>query len=278
MTSSQRMTKRLSILGVVTLFFSVVFGVWYFFLIPDPTCFDGKQNQKERGTDCGGPCGLACEEEYAPEPLVIRETAFVPGGDPGEYDVLVKLYNPNDALGASSLPYIFQLQDASGVVLAETSGEGFILPQETKTFLAIGLRSAILPQTIAVSFPETKWEKFSGYQERPLISIVNKRYNPDSSGPFFSEVTGSIVNESQYDFRTVVVKVVLRDASGMPVAFNQTQMGAVRTKEHRDFRLPWPKAFPGEVVQMDVESDIDIYHEENFIRQYVAPERFQELR
>jgi hypothetical protein len=278
MTSTQRMMKRLSILGTVVFSVSLVGASWYYLAAPVPSCSDGKQNQGERGTDCGGPCAQACEVAYVPDDLVIRESAFVQGGGDGEYDVLAKVYNPNDELGASVLPYVFRLKDASGAVLVEASGTGFILPQETKTFLSISLKSSTFPQSVEISFPGAKWEKFSGYQEKPALSILNKRYAPVSSGPFFSEVQGTLVNDSVFDFRSVLVKVILRDVSGKPIAFNQTEMNTVRTRESRDFRLRWPKAFPGEVAQVDVEPEADVYHEENFLQQYVENGKFQDLR
>lgn len=272
------MIKRFSIIGIIV-FFVALFGTsWYFFTAPDPSCFDGKRNQDERGTDCGGSCAVVCQEAITPEPLIVREAAFVPGGGEGEYDVLAKVYNPNDELGAATLPHVFRLKDASGNVLAEVSGSGFILPQETKTILSVGLRSAMAPQSVEITFPDPEWEKFSGYKEKPALSILNKRYDRVSAGPFFGEAKGTLVNDSVFDFRSILVKVVLRDAMGKPLAFNQTEMNTVRTKESRDFRLRWPKSFPGEVAQVDVEPEADIYHEENFIRQYVEPGKFQDLR
>lgn len=279
MTSGARMMKRLSIVGVVVFSTSLIGASWYFLSVPDPSCFDGVRNQEERGVDCGGPCARACVETFVPDPIVIREAAFVPGGEDGEYDVLAKLYNPNDEFGAPVLPYVFRLKDASGAVLAEASGSGFILPQETKMILSVGLRSTASPREVEIVFPEGgKWERFSGYKEKPSFSVLNRRYGRISSGPFFGEATGILVNDSVFDFRSVLVKVILRDADGVPLAFNQTEMNTFRTRESRDFRLRWPKAFPGEVAQIDVEPEADIYNEENFIRQYVEPGKFQELR
>ncbi len=272
------MMKRITILGTVFFFIALLGSSWYFFSAPQATCFDGKQNQGERGVDCGGPCAHSCEVVRTPEALVIRESAFVPGGKEGEYDVMAKIYNPNDELGAAVLPYAFRLEDGSGNTLAEASGTGFILPQETKTFLLIGLKASSMPRSVSVTFPEAQWEKFSGYQEKPSLSIINKRYAPVTSGPFFGRAEGTLVNDSIFDFRSVLVKVILRDASGKPLAFNQTEMNTVRTRESRDFQLTWPKAFVGEVAQVDVEPEADVYHEENFVRQYVEPGKFQDLR
>ena len=63
------------------------------------------------------------------------------------------------------------------------------------------------------------------------------------------------------------MKVVLRDASGKPLAINSTEMSTMPSKGQRDFRLVWPTIFPGEVKNVEMLVDADIYHSENFIKQ-----------
>lgn len=272
------MFKRILIVGTVT-FFVALFGVsWYFLSAPDATCFDSERNQGEQDVDCGGPCSAACPEVHDPQDLVVREAAFVSGGEEGVYDVLGTIYNPNDELGASDIGYVFRLKGASGEVLAEMGGRSFILPQETKTILGVGLKAPSWPQSVEIVFADAEWEKFSGYQERPALSILYKRYEKITDGPFFAEATGTLSNDSLFDFGSIIIKVILRDADGKPIAFNQTEMNTVLSKENRDFRLRWPKAFPGEVASIDVEPEADIYHSENFIRRYIETGKFQELR
>lgn len=272
------MFKRITIVATVAAFVALSGASWYFLSVPKATCHDSERNQGEQGIDCGGPCSAACPEVYDPQDLLVREAAFVPGGEEGVYDVLGTIYNPNDELGASDIGYIFRLKGPAGEVLAETRGKSFILPQETKTILAVGLRSPSSPQSVEIVFADARWEKFSGYQERPALSILYKRYERISDGPFFAEATGTLSNDSLFDFGSIIIKVVLRNADGKPVAFNQTEMNTVLSKENRDFRLRWPRAFPGEVVSIDVEPEADIYHSENFIRRYIEPGKFQNLR
>lgn len=278
MTSARRVMKRLTILGIF-LFVCVLLGTfWYFMSRPATTCFDRVKNQNEQGVDCGGPCAQACAAVFHPEDIAVHEISFVPGGNPGIYDVLAKVYNPNDELGASELPYTFHLKDASGNIVGESSGEGFILPQEVKTFLAVNLVASATPVSADIVFHDAKWEQFSGYQEEPSLAVWNKQFGKISSGPFFFEASGIIENDSVFDFRSILVKVILRDTNGKAVAFNQTEMNTVRSKENREFRLTWPKAFPNDVVSIDVEPEADIYHSDNFIERYLPGGKFQELQ
>jgi hypothetical protein len=54
-----------------------------------PSCLDGKQNQDERGVDCGGSCPRVCEEDArAP---IVKFARLLPQGN--RYDLIVHLEN-----------------------------------------------------------------------------------------------------------------------------------------------------------------------------------------
>lgn len=251
-------------------------GVYYAFLKAPETCFDAKQNQDETGIDCGGVCAAVCKENIVAQPIELKEAAFVPGGN-GRYDVLARIHNPNDEAGASSFRYVFTLRDAAGQVIATRSGESFILPQENKYLVGLNLETVKRPAAVSFETSGIEWERFTGYREKPAINIYQRRYAPISSGSGFSEAYGLLSNESPYDFRSLVVKVILRDGTGKPLAFNTTEMRTVSAREERDFRLVWPTAFPGTVERIEMEVDADVYHSENFMQQYLPGGRFQEF-
>ncbi|MFZ2300222.1 MAG: hypothetical protein WAW00_03780 [Candidatus Moraniibacteriota bacterium] len=272
-----RRNKQYVIAGIY-LVIAVLLGVliYYAFIKAPETCFDGRQNQDEQGADCGGACQAVCQEIIVGEDLVAKETAFVPGGE-NRYDALVKIYNPNDEIGASAFAYTVSLKDGSGAVLATRSGTSYILPQENKYILELNLETAAAPASVAFEISDTEWKRFSGYQAKPTINVYQKRYGQISSGVGFGEAYGLLSNESPYDFRTIAVKVVLRDDAGDPLAFNMTEMRTVQAGEERDFRLIWPSAFPGTVAKVEMEVDADVYHSDNFIRQYLPGGKFQEF-
>jgi len=53
------------------------------------------------------------------------------------------------------------------------------------------------------------------------------------------------------------------------LAVNSNEMKTMYARENRDFRLIWPTAFPGKVENVEMVLDIDTYHSENFIKQYI---------
>lgn len=277
MLAITRETKRL-IVGIIYLLIATTLGGFVYWINkPAPTCFDAKQNQNEEGVDCGGVCALACVVKLTGEDIQVKEVSFVPDSA-GVYDAFAVIYNPNGSVGGKSFTYVLTLRDASGKELSHERGTSWILPRETKTLLAFKLPAGTPPSAAAIDITDVDWQNFTGYQEKPNLNVYQKRYTAISSGVGFGEATGTLVNESPFDFRTINIKVVLRDASGRVLAVNQNEMRTVAVNEQRDFRLVWPTAFPGTVAKVDVEVDADVYNSENFIKRYFEGGQFQELR
>ncbi len=248
---------------------ALLFWLYSSYLKVPATCNDGIQNQDEQGVDCGGSvCVAACQSAAAEgEALQSQEVTFISAGN-GHYDILGKLYNPNDTIGASTFRYTFTLKGSQGEVLATRSGESYILPQETKNLIEVSLESATVPAKVELSVSNISWEHFSGYQEKPNIPIYQKRYTVLPPGAVFSEAFGLLSNESSYDFRSIIVKVILRDKDGKPLAVNKTKQNNIKAGEQRDFTLIFPIPFVGAVERVDMEVDADVYHSENFVKQY----------
>lgn len=275
MLAITRETKRLIIVAIAALGVLVIGTGLYFVLRPTPTCNDGKRNQDETDIDCGGSCTAVCVEHVLGEALIVREVATVPDSN-GFYDVLGQVENPNDDIGASRFTYRFTLFDAKDQSLGTASGTSFILPRETKTLLAFHVGSGAAPSAhVKLALSDVVWERLSDYREPPRITVSDKRFNQIVKGIGFGEALGLVTNDSPFDFRSLVVKVILRDAGGVPLAVNQTEMRTVSSNERRDFRLVWPEFFPGTVAAMDVEVDADVYRSENFLKRYLESGRFQ---
>ncbi len=263
-----RKTKQFFISFIIFLL-AVLLGiiVYYGFVKEKETCFDKKQNQNEKGIDCGGVCSLACPEIVTGEDLQIKESRFIVSGK-NTYDILAKVFNPNGEIGAVSFSYTAVLEGAEKQVLASRVGMGYILPFENKYILEFNLESNTVPANVSIHIDNIEWERFSHYQERPAVNVYQKNYNILQSSAIFSEATGLVSNESPYDFRSVIVQVILRDKDDIPLAINSTVMNTLRANENRDFRLTWPTFFPGTVEDIETVIDADVYHSDNFINQY----------
>lgn len=264
---ADRKQRRAIILAVYGL---IAFGlIWMIYgaVRPEPSCFDNKKNQNETGVDCGGVCG-ACTVQIDAQPLSIDGSYVIDGAD-GRVDAVVQISNDNALFGASMVRYTFQLKDEAGSVVGEATGTTFILPAETKYIPEPGIDVSGSVASADFTISRTQWVAFSGYQE-PNIVVLNKRYEIKNEETEYARVSGLVRNDSEYDFASIRVNIVMKDDEGTPIALHQTRMDTFDSGMERGFSLPWPHSFPGTVASFDVEVEADVFDVDNFRRQYIG--------
>jgi hypothetical protein len=274
MTSSQRTRKRLVIICVYLVIFSLIGTGFYYLFRTAPTCRDLVQNQKEVGVDCGGPCA-ACEQMPTAENLKVVEKAIVPGGA-GKYDALVRVTNPNSLLGAARFDYSFNLLDGSGKIVAKSAGSNFILPGQTKYILAFNLSPETIPESLDFEISSFEWSKFSEYQE-PDIAIYSREFSLAGGGETgFAKLQAKMRNQSGYDFRQITDKAVVRNGKGDPVAINQTGFNDVRMNEEREVNFNWNSTFQIDPVsaKIEIEPEVNVFESDNYMKQHGVPGQY----
>ncbi len=272
MEEYQKNKKRIIIILVYFLLFFLFCWFLYSVIRPDTTCFDGKKNQNEEEADCGGKC-KPCIKEISAQEIEIQEKAFVYGGL-GKFDVLLKFFNPNNRFGSSSFEYEITLKGTSGEILGKRSGKSFILPRDSKYAIENGFEIQSEPSIAEVLIKNTQWAEFENY-EKPQLNIYEKRYDIVSGGVGFGQAYGLLRNESAFDFESVNVDVILRDSSGIPIALNSTEMRDIGSGDQRDFKLLWPSSFPGDVMQVEMEAETNVFDSQNFTKKYLPGGEFQ---
>lgn len=258
---NETIKKRIIIIAVFVLMFSVLSFTLYSIFSQEPTCFDKKQNQKEKGIDCGGPCS-PCKNVQATE-LLIQEISVVPAGT-NLYDVIAKIYNPNDTMGAREFKYIFTLKDENGNVVATKDGTDFILPVDTKYVASLGIATQDngIASSAEIVIIDPQWIEL-GSVEKPQLGVYNKIFNKAPMGEG-SEVEGMIRNESNYDLNKIFLVIVLRDEKGKVLGINKTEKNVIRVKEQRDFKISWPYALSGNVQKVEVDVQSNVLDSQNF--------------
>ncbi|OFY93435.1 MAG: hypothetical protein A2491_10825 [Bacteroidetes bacterium RIFOXYC12_FULL_35_7] len=231
-------------------------------------------NQNEQGIDCGGVCQKKCN--LLPQfDLTVGEKGYVESGISGKYDLFGEVSNPNNDFGSGNFNYRFEIKDSSGIVLNQFSGRSFILPGEKKYLIATNVPVEATPGEITLTISEVKWEEFVNY-EKPQLKIINRNYQETSGGISFSEAFGLLKNESPFDFSTIKINVILKDSVGRIVALNSTIINTVKTGESRDFKATWPSKFSGEVQDMELQTEVNVFNSESFAKRYFRSQKFQE--
>ena len=270
----QRLWKQLTIgLIFVLLLGGIGYGVFDKFFLIEATCFDQIQNGKEDGVDCGTlACGIVCQEPVKPL-QVSGEKLFRIGA--GDYDFMAKIVNSNVSHGSSEISY--------SVVLAGSgtkSDTTYILPGQTKYVVLTSLRTdSDLPageagvSSVGLKVNSVQWEKLN--MPAGEVNLINRR------GDFLNSASGSsfegvVFNDSNYDFDSIDISIILFDASNSVVGVNRTEIRTLLSKTERSFKVVWPFPLAG-VVRTDVQVSTNLFENSNFIKNYGTQERFQEF-
>jgi len=249
--------KRINIIIGFVVLFGVLGYILYYLTAPAPTCFDKKQNQAEKGVDCGGTC-IPCKENLAAQDIAIKDVAVALGGN-DTYDVVAKIINPNNILGSASFEYTFTLKDAAGKVISTRAGSSFILPADSKYVAELGLKTDDGADPASVDFVvgDVKWSELINIG-KPQIGVYDKNFGADSASKG-SEADGVIRNESGFDLSKISLVIILRSEKGDIVGINKTEKNSVRIKEERDFRLTWPYQLSAPVQNIEVDAQANVF-------------------
>jgi len=253
--------RRLIIILVYAIIFSAIALIIYLIQSPDPTCSDGKQNQRERGVDCGGPCS-PCKDVTETKDLSVEEVKFLLVED-NTYDIVAKVSNPNNSFGAGTFKYVFNLKNETGASVGTSEGTSFILPADTRYVAKIGVTTSggSIPTSAEFSISDVKWETLEGIS-KPQIGVYGKNFGIDPSG-IGSKVEGTIRNESTYDLKKIEVVIVLRDERGDVIGINTTQRDSIRAKEQQNFQVTWPTAIEENVQKIEIDPQTNVFDSQN---------------
>ena len=260
------------------LFFAAVGGaVYYFNFRPVPTCFDKIQNQKEEGVDCGGPC-ISCERLTIKD-VEVNWVKYLKL-DSDRYDLIAQVTNPNPNYGLANLIYTFKLKNSSGQIIKEQKGTGFILPHQEKYIVEAGVTAPDEVMGVDLEIEKSSlenWSQLNSNLELPNVYVLNKVFESLDEQPGVSQISGIIKNDSAFDFDQIVVTAVLFDNNEQIIGINKTEARTVLAQEERYFSAQWFTPLNKDAISsIIVQAETNFLSDENFIREYVVPEKFQQ--
>lgn len=199
------------------------------------------------------------------KPINIIQTAFL-RGQVGKVDTLIQLRNPNEREGASSFAYTIGFLGSNGEVLDTYIGQSYILPGETKyvTNVGLGVVQADRVASIEVEISDSVWEEIPEYTGITLVT-KGKQFFPSNvvTGPY---VTGAVSNATNFDFRLVLVNVVLYDRQQNVIGINTTTLDNVKAQTERSFQVTWfQNGILGDVAAIDAEAQTNLFDQANLV-------------
>ena len=245
-----RFIKRLVIIFVMV---SIIGGLVYFIfsLFHKPNCFDGKQNGNEDGIDCGGSCEEECYTLPDLERVRVDSIVMVKDGD--SYDVASKIVNPNLTHGSGDVSYKIDLMRGETVV-GTKRGETYILPNEEKYLVELGIPVSDTPEKAVIELNEGTPEEYPG-KSNPKLEVVKEDYRYNKIGGAFFETNFTLVNRSEFNLKQLDIVAVVKDEDDEIIALNKGFINSVKQGEARDHRFFWPREIP---VTDDIEVLIEV--------------------
>lgn len=242
------------------LYLSAVFGVLlllgsfslYKALNPLPSCTDNKQNQNERGVDCGGICPNACISDV--RSLVTLWARVLPAGD-GMYDSAAFIENPNINAGIPAVAYTFKLYDKNNLLVAERSGKTFVNPNERFVIFVGGIRTGErIPSRAFLEFQtDPSWTQ--SLAEKPPLVVQNETFVSGVTPSMEAQVT----NRSFVAQKNVKVTATLFDAHGNAFAASETIINQLSPDASERVFFTWPKAFSESPAKIEIMPRVTVF-------------------
>lgn len=233
--ASKRRASIIAIIVVLALF--AIAAVAIPALYHTPTCTDNKQNQDERGVDCGGSCQVVCRADaLAPSVRFTRVLAPFPG----RADVLAYIDNPNASAEAPSANYTLDLYDANHAKLATRTGSIYLPPSSTvPLFIASAYRG---PGTVTEAFltidsATLLWTKPHARLATPLAESPKL----ESSDP--PRISGVLMNQTAHVMYDTEVVASVYGASGNVIGASSTVVPSLPSQGSTPLVFTWNNAF-----------------------------------
>lgn len=206
---------------------------------PEPTCFDGLQNQNEEGIDCGGVCERICQDPLADLDVVWSRSFLV---SDSIYNAVAYIENPNSDLIARDVPYKFRIYDKDNILITERRGVVNLFSQpKTAIFISgINTRNRALGRTVFEFLEQPYWEE-SPYTD-VQFGIENRNLDVSS----YPELSLDVVNKNTRSFRNIVLVAFIYNNSGEAVHVSQTVIDSLDLQESKSVIFTWRDQFPGD--------------------------------
>lgn len=243
--------KKIGCFGMIAIAFILGGGyiIYTTFIKVTPTCFDGKQNQDERGVDCGGACQKVCPMDAKTiVPLWYRTFEITPG----VHSVVAYVENQNISAGTEKINYEIRVYDNENILASEPIvGSTFIGPNEKTVLFESPIQTGNrVPKNVFFRFTTNPvWKTVDARFQKPQLSSRNVLYSDLTTAP---KLSVDIVNDTLFDYTDIPVVVLLYGADGNVVHVSKTQLDRINQQSFETVSFTWPKPFTTTITRTEV--------------------------
>lgn len=262
-------TQKQFFIGFIYILIAAVIGASVLYFKYRPTCTDGFRNGQEEGVDCGTvACGKACASPI--QALVVQNVQLVktPAGD---FDVAALVYNPNVDYGTDAVGYDLVITDSVGKEISRQTSSFYILPGQTKYIVQTSLRGIPNDASAQMEIKNIDWLKVIPNQDINFI-ITREAITPGADQTTYQAV---ITNNTDFDFNTIDVSMVVTDSTGAIIATNLTNFQTFLSRTDRSIKVTWPFSLPAD-ARIKTEVGTNVFDNANFLKRNGTQEKFQQ--
>ncbi len=249
--ASWSVKRKVTYIGILSGFVVFVIVVPLFFILyKAPTCFDGKQNGDENGSDCGGSCQLLCIFD-AKEPDILWSRSFKV--TPSIYSSVAYIQNFNITSQAIDVRYVFKLYDNQNKLVA--TREGFAFIPRNKKFAIFEPNIVVgesVPTRTVFEFTEVpQWIKNN--EEIPRLSVNAKSLSREDALP---RIDANVQNLSLIPFSNIEIVAIVYDGKDNAIGASRTYIDKLEKDQSADVVFTWPAPFDTQQSVCKVPADV----------------------
>lgn len=210
-------------------------GAYLSFFAHAPNCFDGVQNQKEEGIDCGGSC-IDCDLKSAR----IEETGGTRVLSAGKFKatIAVEIRNTSKGYGVPHFEYTIDAFSPFETKLGTFTGASSIRPGETKYLIVPAvLNDPRDIKRVAVSFANEEWRSVA---EHPFATAVPSEVRTIIGADDIT-VSGVMKNDSAQSTGPIVVTALIFSRTGEMLGASTTKISGIEAFGKGPFTVFFPR-------------------------------------
>ena len=210
------------------------------------------------------------EVEKPPEGFKVEVigTELIKTNKKRTYDVLGKIRNADTNWGVSSLKYKFILKDEEGNKVGEKERESYVLPQQERYLVEIGMEGLTEASKVELEVTLTEVQKLDEFKNpQTQFKKENVKYFVDNKK---SRANGELINSSPFGFDKVDIYIIVYDLDGRILGINYTNIDDFLPDSNRYFSVFWNRILSKSEsnVQIEIEPNVDVFEAGSFMNTY----------
>ncbi len=239
MALSWAVKKQIKFFSIFAVTILVIIGGIIYFIRPEPTCFDKRQNQDEEGVDCGGASCIPCSNQIRDLNILWSKPFKI---SDGVYDFAALVENTNAFLKATKMDYFIKFYDSANILIAikqnsafSDAGEKFVV------FEPNIVTQTRVPTRAVLEISAVTWDKGSKIPLRLDVLSTNKFLEEAAAPP---RVEVAIKNQSNERYSNIEATAVLWNSMETALGVSRTFVDRFEIDEIKTLTFTWPAGIP----------------------------------